>query len=615
MAHDRARVDTAVPRELGIHSAIPTPSGDDSLPEYVERDFDFQLRTALSAYLPKRGNFVVMVGGSSTGKTRSLYEAVCDSVPEWWLVRPPDATSLLEAKDAPPSQTVFWLDELQQYLGAQPALTHECVWALVRHGNLVVGTLWPDQYAKWTDGHDDVHQLVKSASVVSVLDSLSPVEFADAQDKAAKDSRIRAALSARGVGLTQVLAGGPQLVRSWELPVNPYVKAMIAVAADAHRLGVQSALSEQLLADAMYGYLERHQRHESTEFYLAQALPHTTRPLYGDVSPLMPVDGGRAGTLGGYAIADYLAQHVRKERRAKHVPEKAWTALLTHLERPEDLRRLADSATVRLRLCYAEVALTRLAQEFGDGKAAVELADLLVRQDRLDEAVRVLRHRLDNSPQDRMAGKKLSHVQDLWQRVDEIRPPGGSRSQPIPAEVAEILADGGVCDDLRREADAGDVFAAERLVELLADRGYLDELRDRADHRDPQAAEALADLYAAWGEVDLLRERADRGDRPARLRLSKLHRQSNAGVETKYQISQLRAEVDDGQSEAALKLCTLLFDLRDYAGLRAEVDAGTSGAAQRLIALYTANRDPELISLRAFGLDADGDVIYPSQRP
>ena len=73
---DRLRVDMAIPRELGIHSAIPMVGSDDDLPTYVEREFDFQLRTALATNLPDRGSFVVMVGGSSTGKTRSLYEAI-----------------------------------------------------------------------------------------------------------------------------------------------------------------------------------------------------------------------------------------------------------------------------------------------------------------------------------------------------------------------------------------------------------------------------------------------------------------------------------------------------------------------------------------------------------
>ncbi|MFI7543493.1 hypothetical protein [Actinoplanes sp. NPDC049599] len=615
MSPDRPRVDLAIPRELGIHGAVPISGSDDDLPTYVEREFDSQLRIALATNLPSRGSFVVMVGGSSTGKTRSLYEAVYGLVPEWDLVQPADAAELLDVKNAPPRQTVFWLDELQQYLGGQPPLTSECVRALVRHGNLVVGTLWPDQYARWTAGREDVHLLVKSAFVIPVPDTLNAAELSKAEAIAEQDPRIRDALDAREVGFTQVLAGGPRLVMCWEQPATPYAKAMITAAADAHRLGVQSPLSEDLLTGAMFGYLRAHQRVRSTDYWLAEALPHATEPLYGDVSPLFAVDDGRAGTLAGYTIADYLAQHVRRKRRTEPVPHHAWHALVTNLRRPEDLRRLAAGAAARLRYCYAEGALARLVDEFDDGRAAAELADLLVRQDRLKRAVEVLRHRLAADPQDRLASRKLTHVQDLWQRVADVRPPSGARDRGIPAVVAEILADGGVCDGLRREADAGDALAAERLVELLAERGCLREIRDRAERGDVPAAEALADLYAAWGEVDLLRARAESGDRAAELRLSKLHRVPARRTDAAYEINELRAAVDEGTPEAALQLCTLLFELRDERNLRAEVNAGTAGAAERLIALYTAQEHQSLIRLRAFGLDADGRVVTPQPNP
>ncbi|XVU22772.1 hypothetical protein ACQPZJ_36690 [Actinoplanes sp. CA-054009] len=598
---DRPRVDMADPGELGIHSAGPVAGVDEDLPLYVKRSFDFPLRLALSANLPDRGAFVVMVGGSSTGKTRSLYEAVLELVPNWWLMQPAEVSDLLDLRHEPPRSTVFWLDEMQHYLDGPAALTAVSVKALVRHGNLVVGTLWPDQYAKWTAGRDPVHKLVQGATLISVPEALDRHEQAQAREKATRDSRIRDALSVRDVGMTQALAGGPRLVMCWEQPANAYVKAMIAAAADAHRLGVQSPLSEDLLADAMFGYLKPQQRVRSADHWLAQALPHATEPIHGDVSALYPVDAGRAGTLAGFTIADYLAEHVRSERRSAHVPHAAWQALVTHLRRPDDLRRLAAGAVARLRYRYAEGALARLVLEFGDSRAAVQLADLLVRQDRFAEAADVLHRRLTGRAEDEPVVHKLDHVQAVWRRAEEIRP----RGRRMPPEVAELLYDGGLADELRRDAAGGDMIAADRLVELLADRGCLRELRERADGGEQRAAEALADLHAAWGDVDELRARAARGDGPAELRLSKAHRHEGA----RFQIEQLRAEADEGRAEAALQLCTLLFELRDEEQLKVELEAGTPGAADRLIALYTAQEHPTLIRLRAFGLDAGGQLV------
>jgi len=288
---------------------------------------------------------------------------------------------------------------------------------------------------------------------------------------------------------------------------------------------------------------------------------------------------------------------------------------VTHLRQPQDLRRLATSALARLRYCYAEPALTRLVEKFDDGRAAAELVDLLVRQDRLEEAVDILHRQVRADPHDRTAVRKLSHVQALWQRVDEVRSPSGRRPRELPAAVAEILADGGVCDELRREAEAGGAIAAERLIERLAERGCLREIRDRAERGEVRAAEALADLYLAWGEVDLLRERADAGDRAAGLRLAKIHRLPARRADAAYEIAELRAAVDEGRPEAPLQLCTLLFELRDEKNLKAELNAGTSGAAERLIALYTAQEHRSLIRLRAYGLDADGQLVTPEQTP
>jgi hypothetical protein len=150
-------------------------------------------------------------------------------------------------------------------------------------------------------------------------------------------------------------------------------------------------------------------------------------------------------------------------------------------------------------MIYAERALARLVDEFDDPRAAAELVDLLVRQDRLDQAVEILRKRVEHDPQDRVSGKKLSHVQELWRRVDDVRPPKSARVRGIPASVAEILADGGVCDELRREADAGDAIAAERLIERLAERGCVREIRERVEREEPLAAEALATAPPSCG--------------------------------------------------------------------------------------------------------------------
>ncbi|MFF5287816.1 tetratricopeptide repeat protein [Paractinoplanes globisporus] len=614
---DRQRVDEAVARDLGIHSAITTPDAIDELPTYVERDFDFRLRAALAPNVD-RGPFVVMLGSSSTGKTRSLYEAVREMYPDWWLIQPPHAGYLLELKNDPPGRTVFWLDELQQYLGGREPLTAECVRTLIRRGNVVVGTVWPSQLGNLTSASEDIRRLMRSAVQISVPAELTTAELNQARGVAERDSRIRQALDTRDAGLTQALAGGPALVMAWEQPANPYAKAIITAAADAHRLGVHAPLSEELLARAMFGYLQPKQRVEPARVWIEEAKPHATKPLYGDVSPLSPVDGGEPGSLAGYVVADYLAQHLRRVRRTAPVPGEAWQAFVRGMDRPSDLRRLADAALARMRYCYAEPALRRLATDGHDAQAAIELADLLIRQGRFEPAVDVLRRRHDADPGDDAIKRRLARAEELWDRIEKLRLAAEAGNPAARDRIEEILVDCGLSDDLRMREEQGDLIAAERLVERLADRGCVAEIHERADQGQVFAGEALADLYVAWGDIDRLRARAKKGDRTAERRLSRVRSAKARAAAAAIEREELRAAVDEGKPEAAVQLSALLFELRDLDGLTAELDAGTEGAADRLLALHTAtNTPPEWTArLRAYGLNADGsELLGPDTFP
>ena len=85
------RVRDARPRLLGVHAAISVPGvPDDVPPQYVPRDVDaaeFGIRARVKA-AAQAGGFVLLVGGSSVGKTRCAFEAVKTLLPDWWLVHP-----------------------------------------------------------------------------------------------------------------------------------------------------------------------------------------------------------------------------------------------------------------------------------------------------------------------------------------------------------------------------------------------------------------------------------------------------------------------------------------------------------------------------------------------
>ena len=92
-------------RQLGVHAAISVPGVPDEVPpQYVPRDTDagghgVRDRVAAAA---ARGGFVLLVGGSSVGKTRCAAEAVRALLPDWWLVHPAGASEVAALAAASP---------------------------------------------------------------------------------------------------------------------------------------------------------------------------------------------------------------------------------------------------------------------------------------------------------------------------------------------------------------------------------------------------------------------------------------------------------------------------------------------------------------------------------
>jgi len=136
----------------------------------------------------------------------------------------------------------------------------------------------------------------------------------------------------------------------------------------------------------------------------------------------------------------------------------------------------------------------------------------------------------------------------------------------------------------RQAADAGDGYAAGRLVDLLKERGDLDGLRARADAGNEHAARRLADLLAERGDLDGLRARAGVYDASsyAAMKLADLLAE-RGDLDEAMQV--LRAWADAGYLDAARGLAVLLAERGDLDELRARTDAGDPAAAELLARL------------------------------
>ena len=401
----RMHVGGADPRRLGVHESISVPGVSDEVPPvYVPRDVDaaeFGVRVKVAA-AAQRGGFVLLVGGSSVGKTRCAVEAVKALLPDWWLVHPAGSAEVAALAQAPLPRMVVWLDELQRYLDGEPGLTGAVVRALLNasHPVVIVGTLWPDRYTSYVtlpvpgggDPHAREREVLDLAAVVRINAEFTPAEQDRAQAAAVGDRRLQVALESAEYGLTQTLAAAPQLVARWEdgKTASPYGWAVLTAALDVARLGAHAPLSADFLRAAAPGYCTSQQQAEAPDNWFEQALAYATGKLHGAAAALNPAGAGM-GKVTGYIAADYLIQHASRQRRCARLPASAWDAVLTYVHDPADAARLASSAGSRLLYRYA-IPLCRHAVEAGERRwrSGELLADLLQKRGDLHGAVEIL---------------------------------------------------------------------------------------------------------------------------------------------------------------------------------------------------------------------------------
>ncbi|MFF3726903.1 hypothetical protein ACFYYM_31555 [Streptomyces erythrochromogenes] len=458
------RVRLARPRLLGVHAAIQVPGAAKDMPAYVPRDFDADLNATLAG-AAAQGGFILLLGGSSVGKTRALYEAIRAGLEEWWLLHPADPLAINVLAEAPTPRTVLWLDELQRYLNHPTGLSVATLRRLITAGTVVVATLWPHEYTIRTvlppagepDPYDNDRRLLELADQpIKVPETFSLAERRRGETLAGTDQRIRIALDSPDADFTQVLAAGPALIRRWE-HADPYARAVLTAAVDATRLGMRHPLPPELLKAMAPAYCTGRERAVAPANWSEMALAYATELLHGAAAALAPVGGATMGEVAGFEVADYLLQHAGAQRRVQPVPAGAWEALLVHAHHRDDVERLAASAEDRLRLCYA-VPLYRRVLEAGDSQEVNKrLAELAARQEGSEDVEEAIHRRRGNYT-------------------------------PIPGVLATLLANQGRVEELRVAADSGDWHAADRLAELLATR----------QRKELGARAASGDLKAAW---------------------------------------------------------------------------------------------------------------------
>jgi hypothetical protein len=382
------------PSEAAVHTAIgrrhTRENWQSALPTYVPRDYDQALHADVRAATSGQLRALILLRGtSSTGKTRSLFEAIRTVCPEHVVLRPRTVEALLKLPDADllDRPAVIWLNELQGFLGPPGAgLSREFLRDLFAHADtspVVVGTIWPEKMRSLTGGHDDrssesrelLMQCNQWVRWYDVPPTLSARERAAARELSRSDPRVAAALKDRDrVGFAQTLAGAHELLNHYNVG-SRLARMVLEAAADVRRLGVSQAMSPSLL-EAMTVALWRAE-HGAVSLPvdgLDAALAYVTAPIRSEdgVRSLIPLDEIDSGEFCGYSLADYLEQHLGRRRATCPITDGEWAALVRHIDEADDLLTLAREAEGRGRLHHAE-ALFRASGPTGLGRLAMWL--------------------------------------------------------------------------------------------------------------------------------------------------------------------------------------------------------------------------------------------------
>lgn len=386
------------PFELEVHRAIASSPGETLpvLPAYVEREHDLVLAEVAERAVSGASSLSVLVGDSSTGKTRSCWELINKLPPEWHLwhpISPSPAEALLTGLPHVPPHTVIWLNDLQQYLLAPPgdigSRAAAALRALLRQEGggpvLVLGTIWPKEWDVLTrtpagpigDPHVQARALLRSHDI-KVPDSFNESELTRVRTEAARDSRLQQALDhAKSGMITQYLAGAPVLLERYR-HAWPAARAIMDAAIDARRLGLGTAIPEALLERAASGYLADPQWDSLTDNWFDTALAYVLEPCLGAPGPLTrirPRPDQAVPQQPHYRLADYLEQSGRAQRGDSSGPMPLWDAFVLHAP-PADRPALAAEAADRF-LYGPAIRLYADAITNEDGAATRAVGDLL----------------------------------------------------------------------------------------------------------------------------------------------------------------------------------------------------------------------------------------------
>lgn len=400
------------PFALEVHEAIrPSDAAQQvpQLPLYVRRQHDGDLEKVVDRALAGESGLAVLLGNSSTGKTRSAWEQVQRLPEQWRLWQPTSADELLAELPVMGPHTVLWLNELHRYLYTDDVRRDETIasWLIEalqdpnRAPALILSTLWHEYRLRLApaeiknDVRPQVRKLV-TGHFIPVPETFTEVELRQLDETADHDPRLAEARANAEEGhVTQYLAGGPAQIERY-LTADPTAQAVLHAAMDARRLGWNLSLPTAFLNDAAQAYLTELQRDNLPDDWFDRAVSYLLPLCRGARGPLSRVRRGtEVESEISYRLVDYLEQYGKRTRSGVCPPDGFWLAAIRDSVAGTDQASLARAAYVRDRTDVAH-QLARSAAAYGDASGVAGFAALISEAEGREAAMRYYRLAADN---------------------------------------------------------------------------------------------------------------------------------------------------------------------------------------------------------------------------
>jgi tetratricopeptide (TPR) repeat protein len=394
------------PTLIGVDPAAVGIELGETVPQYVGRDADAELRAGIEAALcgAVAGKWMlVVVGVSKVGKSRTLFEALsaCSVAEDLHVVAPVNGDALDSLLDpgkpmaTQPKYAVLWLDDLEPFLAQGVTWQKLSEWRSGRPGWIVVATYGGK-------GSEQVAEAATSGLKMLAADILQRArEFTLHTTSSKEVDSLRGRLSdadfgaVRDHGLAAYLVAGPALQRKLTSkrhalgePECPEGVAVVYTAVDWARCGRTDPISRDTLRALWPDFLQTGIAPNDERF--AIGLEWALRPVAATIALLQ---GDNV-----YQPYDYVVRLVREQRAADSPQSSVWTAAIASAT-PDEASAVGDEAYAHSRLEDAAAAFRRARRSSTTDLSAfagVNLGGVLGELGRPEEALAALKQVIDD---------------------------------------------------------------------------------------------------------------------------------------------------------------------------------------------------------------------------